>query len=150
MSLTIPQLLSALHQRLHGRPPDATLADRLEEIAYEDGLLDSAPYWLAELLASLAEDAPFSDRKLSVEQFYDRRYDVTDFFASLAPALSFDRMHDGEYMVLSFEPLGVSVCFDFEALGGGVDLRFMRWPSGPWPHWERWPPGDPRNRVGGA
>jgi len=148
MSSPIPELLNALYERLHGHQPEAALSAQLMEITYEDGLLDSAPDWLAELLTALAADRPFTDRTLTVEQFYDRRYDVTDLFASLAPALGFDRMHDGEYMVLSFEALGASVCFDFEALGGGVGLRLMRWPTGPWPHWERWPPGDPRNRFG--
>jgi hypothetical protein len=148
MSPPTPELLRALAARLHGRPPDAALAARLEEIAFEDGLLDEAPDWLTELLLALATDTPFTSRNLTVEQFFNRSYDITDFFASLAPALGFERMHDGEYMVLSFEPLGASVCFDFEALGGGVDLRFMRWPAGPWPHWERWPPGDPRNHPG--
>lgn len=147
MSPPIPELLRALAARLHGCPPDATLAAGLEVIAAEDGLSE-APDWLTELLLALAEDGSFANRNLTVEQFYDRSYDITDFFASLAPALGFDRMHDGEYMVLSFEPLGASVCFDFEALGGGVDLRIMRWPAGPWPHWERWPPDDPRNHPG--
>jgi hypothetical protein len=150
MSETTPQLLNALYQRLHGRPPDAALAERLEEIAYEDGLHERAPDWLTELLSALAEDRPFADRTLDGDAFFSRDYDITDFFASLAPALGLDRVHYGEYMVLSSEPIGASVCFDFESLTGGVDLRLMRWPSGPWPHWERWPPGDPRNRVDGA
>lgn len=150
MSETIPHLLNALYQRLHGRPPDAALAARLEEIAYEDGLRDRAPDWLAELLAALVDDRAFADRTLDGDAFFSRDYDITDFFASLKPALGFERTHYGEYMVLSFEPVGASVCFDFESPVGGVELRFMRWSSGPWPHWERWPPGDPRNRVIGA
>ncbi len=150
MNLPVPQLLDALYRRLHGRPPDAAAVARLEEIARADGLGDRGPDWLAELLEALAQGRPFADRTLGGEQFFSRDHDITDFFACLAPALGFERRHSGEYLVLSFEPLGASVCFDFETASGEVDLRLMRWPAGPWPHWERWPPGDPRNRVGGA
>lgn len=147
MNRTIPELLRMLYRRLHSHAPDESTAAQLDLIAYDDGLLDSAPDWLLELLAALAENGAFSDRTLATEQFFDRRYDVTDFFATLAPVLGFERRHYGEYMVLSFEPLSISVCFDFEPHTSGVDLRFMRWPGGPWPHWERWPAGDPRNRL---
>lgn len=145
MNPTIPGLLGRLYQRIHMQAPDESTAAQLNLIAYDDGLLDSAPNWLIELLTALAENDSFNDRRLATEQFFDRRYDVTDFLITLAPVLGFECLHDGEYMVLSFEQLSVSICFDFES-GGGVGLRFMRWIGGPWPHWERWPPGDPRNR----
>jgi hypothetical protein len=146
MSQTIPHLLRALYQRLHGQPPDESTAKQLDLIAYEDGLRDSAPDWLVVLLAALAENGSFADRTLTSEQFLDRRYALSDFFLNVAPVLGIDHMDDGEYLVLSLEPLGISVCLDFETVTGGVDVRLMRWPEGPWPHFERWPVGHPLYR----
>jgi len=142
MNQTISDLMRKLYERLHGQAPDESAAEQLDLIAYDDGLLDSAPYWLVELLTALAENGAFADRTLTSEQFFDRRYAVTDFFLNLGPVLGFDRLHEGEYMVLSFEPLGISVCFDFEA-HGGIGVRLMRWPEGGWPHFDRWPAGHP-------
>jgi hypothetical protein len=147
MNQTISDLMRKLYERLHGQKPDESTAEQLDLIAYDDGLLDSAPDWLVELLAALAENGAFADRTLTVEQFFDRRYAVTDFFLNLGPVLGFDRLHEGEYMVLSFEPLGISVCFDFEAIGG-VGVRFMRWSEGPWPHWECEAAGNPQSPGG--
>ncbi len=122
LTRTIPDALRRLYRRIHGHDADQATTTRLDEIAYDDGLLYSDPPWLLDLLSALAGDGPFEDRVLLWEQFFDRSWDVTDFFACVAPVLGIERVHDGETMALSLKALGRSVCFDFES-GGGVGLR---------------------------
>lgn len=145
MKQIIPDLLRKLYLRLHGQEPDESTATHLDLIAYDDGLFDSAPDWLVELLTALAENRSLDTRTLDRQEYFDDRYALADFFVTLAPVLGFDHLHDGGCMVLSFEPLGISVVFDFETTGG-VDVRFMRWSEGPWPHFDRWPAGHPLYR----
>jgi hypothetical protein len=133
--------ISQLYERVHHQPIDDLTRKIILQIIVDNGLGEHCPDWLLELFKAIVEDSEFANRNLSFKQYQDRNYDVTNFFSELSITANFPIFDDGEYRVIAFDALGRSVCFDFEAYQGGVDVRLMRWPKGTGPHFDRWPLG---------
>lgn len=136
-------LVHRIYERLHGRPPDRRTAAGIRDVLEGNGVIERSPGWFLELLSAIANDAVFADRHICEDQIGDPPFHLADVIVGLAEEAEIPLYADGEYFVLAFEPLDLSVCFDRMGQQPGLEVRFMRWPKGSGPRFDRWPGEDP-------
>ncbi len=132
-----------LCERLSGRAVSPGERPAVVEIVDGNGSVQQAPAWLLELFDALLDGSAFPDRNIDFDLYCGPRYDVPNFLAELVLLREIPHVNVGEFQVISFDPLGVSVCIDGEARDGGVDVRVMPHPADGGPYLERWPPKRP-------
>jgi hypothetical protein len=122
---------------MHGQPPDTVTTAALRTILADNSLFDNRKEWLEQLFAAVAANHNIADARVPFSELNDGDFSLADFLIRVAETVAIPFYNEGEYTVLSFDPPGISVCFDFEVAGPDFHVRYMRWSPGTGPHFER-------------
>lgn len=126
-----------IYETMSGKQPDENIGETINLLMADNGIGQYCPHWFNELFESVAQSKNFENRNITFECFFKNNIDINNFLAELCEEIAIPRVNEGEYSVISFDKLGVSICFDFEARSGGVDIRYMRWPPETGTHFDR-------------
>jgi hypothetical protein len=124
----IGELLERIYERVHGKGPDLHTSAGIRHVIQKNGFGQRCPQWLLALLVAIANNGDFTTYHISREEeaLERRSFNVDDFFEGLAEVMGFHFSHEGEYLWLSLDPLGISILLNYEVPGGGCEVKMVR------------------------